>query len=62
MGPFWGKAISQLLGLRLVGDYIEYEQLQESPRFEEISRELTNGLGQWQRTKTIRTHTLTGVT
>ena len=28
-------------------------KLQESPKFKEIVRELTNGLGQWQRTKTI---------
>ena len=37
-----------------MGECAEYEQLQKSPSFEEISRELTNVLGQWQRTKTIR--------
>ena len=37
-----------------MGDYVEYEQLQESPRFKEIVRELMNGLEQWQTTKTIR--------
>ena len=36
-----------------MGKCAKYDQLQESPRFEEIVRELTNGLGQWQRTKTI---------
>ena len=51
--PFKERAISQILGLRQVGEYAEYEQLQKSPCFEEIAQELTNGLGQWQRTKTI---------
>ena len=37
-----------------MGDCTEYEQLQERLRFEEISKELMNGLGQLQRTKTIR--------
>ena len=32
----------------------EYDQLQESPKFEAIVKELTDGLGVWQRTKTIR--------
>ena len=36
-----------------MGDWVEYEQLQKSLSFEEIAREITNGLGQWQRTKTI---------
>ena len=47
------RAISQLLELRPVGECVEYDELQESPKFEEIVRELTNSLGQWQRTKTI---------
>ena len=50
---FGEKAISQLLGLRPVNDYKEYEQLQENPKFEEIVKELTDDLGVWQRTKTI---------
>ena len=52
--PFGERAISQLLGLRLVNDCKEYEQLQENPKFEEIVKELTDDLGVWQRTKTIR--------
>ena len=51
---FKEKAISQILGLKQVGKCAEYEQLQKSPSFEEIAQELTNGLGQWQMTKTIR--------
>ena len=51
--PFGERTISQLLRLRPVGDCTEYELLQESPKFEEIDKELTRGLGQWQRTKTI---------
>ena len=47
------RAISQLLELRPVGECVEYDELQESPKFEEIVKELTNSLGQWQRTKTI---------
>ena len=43
--PFGERAISQLLKLKIVGDYTKNEQLQESSRFKEISRELTNGLG-----------------
>ena len=31
----------------------EYSQLQESPKFEEIVKELIDGLGVWQRIKTI---------
>ena len=51
--PFGERAISQLLELRQVDECVKYDQLQESPRFKEIARELKNGLGQWQRTKTI---------
>ena len=51
--PFGKRAISQILGLGQVGECTVYEQLQKSPSFEEISRDLTNGLGQWQRTKAI---------
>ena len=36
-----------------MNECVEYDQLQESPKFEEIARELTNGLGQWQWIKTI---------
>ena len=36
-----------------MGECAEYDQLLESPKFEQIVRELTNSLGQWQRTKTI---------
>ena len=35
--PFGERTISQLLGLRQVGNFSEYEQLQECPRFEEIA-------------------------
>ena len=42
---FREMAISQILRLRQVGELLEYEQLQKSPSFEEITRELTNGLG-----------------
>ena len=52
--PFREKAISQILGLKQVRECAEHEQLQKSPCFEEIAQELTNGLGQGQRTKTIR--------
>ena len=52
--PFGERAISKLLWLRQVGECEEYEQLQKSLCFEEIAQELTNGLGQWQRTKTIK--------
>ena len=51
--PFGEKAISQLLELKPGGDCAKYDQLEESSKFEEIVKELTNGLGQWQRTKTI---------
>ena len=37
-----------------MSDYKEYNQLQESPNFKEIVKELTGGLRVWQRTKTIR--------
>ena len=52
--PFEERSISQLLGLRPMSDCKEYDQLQENPKFEEIVKELTDGLGIWQRTKTIR--------
>ena len=51
---FRERAISQLLELRSVSDCKEYDQLQESSNFEEIVKQLTNGLRVWQRTKTIR--------
>ena len=37
-----------------MNDCKEYEQLLENPKFEEIVKELTDGIGVWQRTKTIR--------
>ena len=37
-----------------MGECAKYELLHKSPSFKEIVRELTNGLGQWQKTKTIR--------
>ena len=43
--PFRERAISQLLELRPVSDWKEYDQLQESPKFEDIFKELTDGLG-----------------
>ena len=43
--PFGESSISQLLELRPVGECAKYDQLQESLKFEEIVRELTNGLG-----------------
>ena len=43
--PFGERPISQILGLRQVGECVEYEQLQKSPSFEEIARELTKGFG-----------------
>ena len=43
--PFGDRAISQLLELRPVSDYKEYDQLQESPKFEEIIKELIDGFG-----------------
>ena len=36
-----------------MGECAEYEQFQKSLSFEDIARELTNGIGQLQRTKTI---------
>ena len=45
--PFRERAISQLLGLRLVSDWKEYDQLQENPKFSEIVKELIDGLGVW---------------
>ena len=45
--PFGERAISQILGLRSVNDCDAYEQLQGNPRFEEIVKELTDGLGVW---------------
>ena len=50
--PFREKAISQLFVIRQGGDCTEYE-LQKSPNFEEISKEITGGQGEWQRTKII---------
>ena len=44
--PFGERFISQLLGLRVVGDCAEYEWLQRNSDFEEIARELTGGLGE----------------
>ena len=52
--PFGERAISQILELRPVSECKEYDQLQEGPKFEEIVKELTDGLRVWQRTKTIR--------
>ena len=37
-----------------MGECTEYEQLQKSPSFEEIAKEMTNGLGQWKNPKTIQ--------
>ena len=39
--------------LRPMGECEKYDQIQECLKFEEIVKELTNGLRQWQRTKTI---------
>ena len=36
-----------------MSECIEYDQLQESPKFKDIIKELTNGMRVWQRTKTI---------
>ena len=41
-----------------MNDYKEYEQLQENPKFEEIVKDLTDGLGVWQRPKPSATPTL----
>ena len=35
--PFRKRAISQILGLKQVGECTKYEQLQKSPCFEEIA-------------------------
>ena len=51
---FRERAISQILGLRPMSDCKEYDQLHESQKFEEIIKELIEGLGVRQRTKTIR--------
>ena len=51
--PFEERVISQLFGLREGGYYVKYEQLQKNPNLEEIARELTDGQGQWKRTRTI---------
>ena len=44
--PFREKAISQLFRVRQGRDYTMYEQLQKSPNFEEITRELTGSQGE----------------
>ena len=36
-----------------MSDCKEYNQLQENSKFEEIVKELTEGLGVWKMTKTI---------
>ena len=36
-----------------MNDCKEYEELQENPKFEEIVKELIDGLEVWRRTKTI---------
>ena len=51
---FGERVISQLLELRPVSECKGYDQLQESPKFEEIIKDLIDDLGVWQRTKTIR--------
>ena len=51
---FGERVISQLLELRPVSECKGYDQLQESPKFEEIIKELIDDLGVWQRIKTIR--------
>ena len=43
--PLRERAISQLLELRSVSECEEYDLLQESPKFEEIFKELIDGLG-----------------
>ena len=52
--PFGERAIFQLLELRPVSECKEYDQLLESLMFEEFIKELIDGLGVWQRTKTDR--------
>ena len=51
--PFGERAISQLFRLKEGGDCFEFQRLQKNPNFEEISRELTDGQGEWQRMRTI---------
>ena len=53
-GSLLGKGPSPNSWMRLVNECVEYDQLQESLKFEEIARELTNVMGQCQRIKTIR--------
>ena len=36
-----------------MSDCKEYDHLQENPKFEEIVKDLIDGVGIWQRTKTI---------
>ena len=36
-----------------MSDYKEYERFHENPKFEEIVKELIDGIGVWNRTKTI---------
>ena len=50
---FGERAISQLFRLREGRDCTEYEQLQKSPNFEEIAKDLIGGQREWQRKKTI---------
>ena len=45
--PFEERAISQFLELRPMSECKEYDQLQESPNFEEIVKEFTKRLGVW---------------
>ena len=47
--PFGERAISQVLTLKPGGDCTEYKQLQKSPNFEEITRELTEGQGEREK-------------
>ena len=51
--PFRKEAISQLFGLRQIGECNEYKKFQKNPNFEEIAKELTRDQGEWQETKTI---------
>ena len=51
--PFREKALSQLFKLKEGGDCSEFEKLKKNPHFEEISKELTDGQGEWQSTRTI---------
>ena len=45
--PFGERALSQLFKLKEGGDCIEFEKLQKNLHFEEISKELTDGQGEW---------------